>query len=128
MSALNIIRKTGPAGYIAEEAVTGGQVVAPGTAGGVVVAAADAAVVLGVALVDAAPTDLEVGDITVARPRMTSVAYGPAEVKLAYTGALAHGDKVGVDVGGAVKKHVAGAVVGTVSQPPADGFAVVRLA
>lgn len=128
MPALNIIRKTGPTGYIAEEEVTGGQVVAPGADGGVVVAAADADVILGVALIDAAPTDLEVAGIKVARPRMTSVAYGPAEVKLAYTGTLAHGDQVGVGAEGAVKKHSAGAVVGIVSQPPAGGFAVVRLA
>lgn len=127
MSGLNINLKTGPKGYIAEETITGGQVVAPGADGGVVVAAADAEVVLGVAVVDASPTDLTVEDLTIARPRHTSVAYAPAEVKLEYTGTLAHGDQVGVGADGKIKKHSAGSVVGIVTEKPTSTHAMVRL-
>ncbi|MGO3084258.1 hypothetical protein [Ancrocorticia populi] len=127
MSGLNINLEHGPKGYVAEELITGGQVVAPGANGGVKVAAADAEVVLGVALVDAGPTDVTVEDITIARPRRTSVAYGGVEVKLEYTGMLAFGDTVGVAEGGKVKKHAAGAKVGIVTAVPTTTHALVRL-
>lgn len=127
MTGLNINLAHGPKGYTAEETITGGQIVAPGEKGGVKVAAENAEVVLGVALIDASPTDLTVEDMTIARRRQTSVAYGPAEVKLAFTGSLAFGDNVGVAADGKVKKHESGAVVGRVSATPTTTHALVRL-
>ena len=127
MSGQTIVTHHGPKTFRAEEPIVGGQIVAPGDDDGVKVAAADADVILGVALLDAAPKTEPVEGILVAKPTHTAVAYGPAEVWLETTATLSFGAQVGVAAGGKGKAHTEGAVVGTVVNKPEGNRALVRL-
>lgn len=127
MSGQTVVTHHGPKTFRAEEPIVGGQIVAPGDDDGVKVAGADAAVVFGVALIDAAPKTDPVDGVLVVKPTHTAVAYGPAEVWLETTATLTLGAKVGVAAGGKGKAHTDGAIVGTVVNKPEGNRALVRL-
>lgn len=131
MAGIALITRTGPKTFKVEEPIIGGQIVAAGAAGGIVVAAADSTKVLGVAVTDAAPKTEPVPNQLVRNlPEHTGVAYSGAEVYLETTSQLQFGDKVAADANGKAKAHTGtGDVVGIVTDPaPTATSALVRLA
>lgn len=127
MSTINIVFHSGPQTFTVAEPITGGQVVAPAADGKIAPAAADAEVILGVAIGDAAPRQSVYGSLNaVPLPEVVGVAYAPAAVWLETEGAVEVGGDVGVAAGGKVKAHAAGAVVGKVTEVKGSR-ALVRL-